>query len=143
MLPARLGGIDFLDRSGFRLTHPAKPTCYSATIGAETGNSRRSKSTIGYFLASSELALVVDEVWTDVESGLTPHRPVRLRAGFSDDELVPVLVKPKNIPLTVPFGPQLEQPDPERIQRLVAGLEEPLRSDPLSAQRQPSAIDMV
>ncbi len=68
---------------------------------------------------------------------------MRLRAGFSDSELVPVLAKPERIPLARPVGPAPQLPSAEQPLRLLEGLKEVLRKGESSSASSQQSLDMV
>ncbi len=99
--PERITAIDFLGRASMVLCKP----------DAATHRTKKSKSTIDYFVASQTIAYQIGSVQTLADFPLAPHRPVRLRSRVTSQDLIPVLFRPAKLPTSRPFGPQRQESD--------------------------------
>ena len=99
MLPAVLCSTGFEEALGAKVVAPdgVIPTCTAGRRGTVDD----------YFLLDLELVLAVDSIEVRVDSGIAPHRPVRLSfKPWPVDLLVLKLKKPEPLPLDPPFGPR-------------------------------------
>ena len=129
--PGTIQASDYFTRSGTIPLTPGEPTCFH----------KQSQSMIDYFLCTQSLASLVHKVKTATQWPSGPHRPVCLSAECSDSELVPTLLRPKQIPVEVPVGPSRLPSSWDSARATVEGLEELLEERTLSWHQEQEAID--
>ena len=96
--PERLQkGTDFLTRGSMQIAAPM-----SATY-----RTKKSKSTLDFFIHSQVLSPWVEAPLTLTSYPLSPHRPVIMAIRVLDNFKIPTLLRPQKLPTRVPVGPQL------------------------------------
>ncbi len=120
MEPRTLQRADFLHRAQMRILAPDIATCVTRT----------SSRVIDFFVVSRSLAEQIGAPARTLAYYLRPHRPVAFNMALDDEEFVPVLSRPRSIPISWPFGPSVEEEDWTELDELLHQSRVDLPEDP-------------